>query len=196
MRIRRFRARRHWQNTVAWIMLCIFMLITVLMYVAVTSAFGVLWIMLVLSAAGTLAAVVRDRMKRCFYVLDGHVLQLRAGNRSLEIDIRDVQDASLIDRAAARDYIQQKLRIAAEKGTPKGRLRERERLFIRYCSVDIGLRSISFGLGRRMIDRMPDARHDLVLLRSRDGRDHLLSPLYNQDLVTSITKAMHERQHV
>ena len=44
-----------------------------------------------------------------------------------------------------------------------------------------------------VIDRLPNARHDLVLLRLRNGEELLLSPQYNQDLVDSLSRRLGER---
>ena len=66
--------------------------------------------------------------------------------------------------------------------------------FLRYCTVDIGLRSLTLGLGRGMIDRMPNARHDMVLLRLRGGQDLLLSPEYNRDLVDHIGRLLRRKE--
>jgi hypothetical protein len=59
--------------------------------------------------------------------------------------------------------------------------------------VDIGLTSYTLGVGRNVIDRLPNARHDLVLLRLRNGEELLLSPQYNQDLVDSLSRRLGER---
>jgi hypothetical protein len=48
-------------------------------------------------------------------------------------------------------------------------------------------------MGRAVIDRLPNARHDLVLLRLRTGEDLLLSPQYNQDLVDALSRRFTER---
>jgi hypothetical protein len=55
------------------------------------------------------------------------------------------------------------------------------------------LTSYTLGVGRNVIDRLPNAKHDLVLLRLRNGDDLLLSPQYNQDLVDSLSRRLSER---
>ena len=45
-----------------------------------------------------------------------------------------------------------------------------------------------------MIDRMPNARHDMVLLRLREGEDLLLSPEYNRDLVDHIGRLLRRNE--
>jgi hypothetical protein len=59
--------------------------------------------------------------------------------------------------------------------------------------VDIGLGAFSFGACRG-----PDGKYDLVLLRMQDGRTLLLSPVYNQDLISALNRGKgreERRQH-
>lgn len=189
MRGKRFRGQRHWHNTIAWVRVSVLVVLAALLFTVASGNKAVLLGALGLVTISILVAVVRDRGKRCLYVVDDETVRLTNGRDSLDIRISDLQDATLVDRSAAREYIQQRSRAAVERGTEKSEIAQREREFTRFCGVDIGLRSWSFGLGRRMIDRMPEARHDLVLLRSRNGVDHLLSPVYNQDMIGTIAKA-------
>jgi hypothetical protein len=46
-------------------------------------------------------------------------------------------------------------------------------------------------LGRRLIDRLPNSKEDLVLLRLKGQRQLLLSPVYNQDLVDTLSRWAH-----
>lgn len=189
MRGKRFRGQRHWHNTIAWVRVSVLVGLAALLFTVASGNKAVLFATLGMMTISVMVAVVRDRGKRCVYVVDEGTVRLTNGRDSLDIRIADLQDATLVDRSAAREYIQQKSRAAVERGAEKSEIAQREREFTRFCGVDIGLRSWSFGLGRRMIDRMPEARHDLVLLRSRNGVDHLLSPVYNQDMIGTIAKA-------
>ena len=191
MRGKRYRTRRHWHNVAVWTTASAIFLGIGVLFTAATGKFIPLLALLILAMLGLVISVARDRAIRCYYVVDGDILWLHSQSSVYEVRISDVQDASLVERAAARDYIQQKLRKAKEDGLDMELARQRERDYIKYCSVDIGLRSFSFGIGRRMIDRMPDARRDLVLLRLRNGQDHLLSPVYNQDLVSALSRVIH-----
>jgi len=171
--------------------------IMVLIGVLVAAALGnflVLASLVGVAVLGAIISLLRDRAVRCMYVLEGDELILHLSRMQFRIALKDVQDASLVERAAAREYIRQKLRFLSEQGMGRAEVKARERAYVRYCSVDIGLRSFSLGLGRRMIDRMKNARHDLVLLRLRNGDDHLLSPIHNQDLVAGINRSTGARK--
>lgn len=194
MRDRRFRGRQHWYNTVAWIRVSVFAGLSVFLFAAATGNAVVLWIALPVLGASAAVALVRDRRKRCVYSLEDGLLRLSNGREERSIGLDQVQDTTLLNRSAAREYIQQRSKAAAERGVSREEVVAREREFVRFCGVDIGLHSLSFGLGRRMIDRMPGARQDLVLLRSRGGNDHLLSPVHEQDLVGAIAKAKEARR--
>ena len=111
-----------------------------------------------------------------------------APKRSDNIILIDVHFLSArIDRTGAREYIRQRSLIHT-KGWRD--LRRRGKAFTRFCTVDIGLTSYTLGVGRNVIDRLPNAKHDLVLLRLRNGDDLLLSPQYNQDLVDSLSRRL------
>ncbi len=70
-------------------------------------------------------------------------------------------------------------------------VKARERAFVRFCTVDIGLRSMTFGIGRQFVDSMPNAKNDLLLVRLSNGEDILLSPEYNQSLIERIGRLVH-----
>jgi hypothetical protein len=127
--------------------------------------------------------LVRDVRKRYVYVLDDDGLHIEKDGQAEYIPMEEVVDASLIDRAAAREYIKSR-----SQGLGKAEARDRYRSYIRFCSVDIGRSSLTGGFGRSLIDRLPEARHDLVLMRLKDGTDLILSPDYNQEMVTSLSK--------
>jgi hypothetical protein len=144
----------------------------------------VLWSTSLGCALGIGVALIRDLGNSSVYSLEGDRLILKARDDREVIELADVLDVSLIDRAGAREYILSNLTKAGVVGF-FARRRAAEG-FIRFATVDIGLTSFTLGLGRQMIDRMPDARKDLVLLRLRDGRTHILTPEYNQELISAV----------
>jgi hypothetical protein len=145
----------------------------------------------VIAAIGLVISWRRDKSPDLLYLLDGDRILLRRSVEQEVVELTDLIDASLVDRVAARTFIEQHLRTLAESGLSKERLAEVRHTYLHFCSVDIGLRTVTFGIGRNMIDRMREAQYDLVLLRVRDGRMLLLSPQYSQDLVDSLGKALH-----
>jgi len=153
---------------------------------AVVGSNLVLWAVALGCIAGIGVALARDAGVAGVYVLEGDRLVLQARKDREVIAISDVMDVSLIDRAGARDYILSSL----TKGKVFGYIARRRaaKRFVRFATVDIGLTSYTFGLGRQMIDRMPDARKDLVLLRLRNGTTHILSPEYNQELISAVSR--------
>lgn len=180
---RRFHPRRSWHNTrlVLWAVPPVVLLLVLQFAIS-----GKLWPAMAFGAVASLVLVLalyRDRGRYCRYELSsaGLVLGNAAGNRVVQAP--DIIDASLIDRAAARAYIQGK----AEEASPAER-RAMVSRFVAYCSVDIGLTSYTFGLGRGLIDRLPAGRSDLVLMRTREGGDLLLSPHYPQDMVDAVNR--------
>jgi len=185
---KRFRTRRQWHNTLVMLISLPFAVVIGLLIGTITSVFWPLFLFAALSLVGLGVALFRDRGNRSTYVILDDRLVLANSTNRLEVRAADVVDASLIERSGARDFVLQKL-SAYPALTSAGRS-ERLALFTRFCTVDIGLRSFTLGVGRSMIDRMPNAKHDLVLLRLRDGTDHVLSPEYNQELVGSITRML------
>jgi hypothetical protein len=143
-----------------------------------------LWAISIGCVIAMIIAVIRDIGNGGVYILEGDRLLLRTKHDQEVVELVDVMDVSLIDRAGAREYI---LSLLLQKGH-SGLLAQRRaaKHFTRFASVDIGLTSFTLGLGRRMIDRMPDARKDLVLLRLRNGGTYILSPEYNQELISAI----------
>ena len=51
---------------------------------------------------------------------------LQSPRHEIRIQLSEVQDASLVERAAARDYIQQKLRKAMEEGVSRANKKRRK----------------------------------------------------------------------
>ncbi|MBX2978759.1 MAG: hypothetical protein KF905_05640 [Flavobacteriales bacterium] len=183
-----FQTRRSWHNTQLVLLVTPpVLLVMVLVFAATGKADPLVWSGGVALAA-LLVALLRDGSNRSVYRMQDGRMILSDRKGSFEVRLQEISDASLIDRAAARDYIRAKLR---EQGFTGSDRRDRQRAFTRFCSVDIGLTSFTLGLGRSMIDRMPDARRDLVLLRLKGGEDLLLSPQYNQDLVAAVNRMVH-----
>ena len=137
---------------------------------------------------GSLIALLRDISDRPHYTIKSDRVILENSRSKKVIPIMDVIDASLVDRMVAREYIRQRTAPI----TARQERRERMKELMRFCSVDIGLTSLTFGLGRSVTDRLPMARYDLVLLRTKSG-DHLLSPRYDQDLVETVSRMISSR---
>ncbi|MBV6403655.1 MAG: hypothetical protein IT228_04580 [Flavobacteriales bacterium] len=182
-RVKRFRTKRLWYNTKAWVYLSVAVLPVALVLSAVLRFLPIAWGGAILMIAGLVLAVQRDRRRIGTYLVDSGSLVITTGEATHRIQRSEFVDASLVDRAAARDYIRQRT-----AGLEPGAARAMEREFIRFCSVDIGLSSLTFGIGRRLIDRLPNAKDDLVLVRLTDQRQLLLSPVYNQDLVGTLSR--------
>lgn len=186
MSTKRFKSRRHWYNAILMLWTTPFALLVGVIVFASTGSNTVLLSLATLSVIGFVVAIVRDLGGRGLYTLEGDRLVLKNGSERVDIPLADVLDVSLIDRAGAREYILSSLRSKGASGYFA--LRRRARASVRFTSVDIGLTSYTLGIGRRMTDRMPDARLDLVLLRLRNGEAYFLSPIYNQELVSAITR--------
>lgn len=193
MSLKRFRTRRLWSNVALWSLVSGGLFFLGLVLMAMT---GNIWIpvgLLGVIAVGMVIAWSHDRADETLYLVEPERVVLRRKQVEEEFKLSDVLDASLVDRVAARDYLAQRVRSLGEASRPPSEAKEMRRAFMRFCTVDIGLRSLSFGIGRRMIDRMPRGKDDLVLLRARDGRERLLSPIYNQDLVDNIGRLLQGR---
>ncbi len=189
---KRFRTRKQWHNTilVLWA-LPVLLLVGVLIAVSTGNywpliIFGGAWLVIVS------VAMFRDSSLRCTYsIFGGDLLVIVSGSDRHEVRAEEIIDASLVDRAGAREYV----RIRSQRlGEDKAAQRAMQRGFLRFCTVDIGLRTFTFGLGRGVIDRMPNARHDMVLLRLRNGKDVLLSPEYNQEMVDYLVRMLRRQE--
>ena len=193
MPLKRFRTRRLYTNTMLWSIVGGVLLFASVVLMAMTGNYWYPVGALGLTVLGMGVALSRDRSDETLYLLDEEQLVLRRRPQEEEFPMEDVLDASLLDRVAARDYLTQRVRALHEAGGSNAEVKEARRAFIRFCTVDIGIRTLSFGIGRHMIDRMPRAKDDLVLVRARDGRERLLSPIYNQDLVDNIGRLLQGR---
>lgn len=189
-RVKRFRTKRLWYNTKAWAYVSVAVVLGSLVLAAVLRVLPIAFIGAGLVVLGFVLAIQRDRRSSGAYLVDSAALVLTTGAHTHRVQRSEFVDASLVDRAAARDYIRQ----IAETMADRGRARELEREFVRFCSVDIGLSSFTFGLGRRLIDRLPNSKDDLVLLRLTGQRQLLLSPVYNQDLVDTLSRWTHHTE--
>ena len=173
-------------NTIIWAMVSAVLVLVTVMIVGMTGKMEMAFVGGAAVIVGSVVSWMRDKSDEIAYSIENEVLILKRAGQEERIAIADVQDASLLDRVAARDYIQQGMRIAKEGGVDQPTIDAMRFDFTRYCSIDIGLRSYSFGIGRDMTDRMRIAKHDLVIVRLRGGRTLLLTPVYTQDLVDSI----------
>lgn len=188
---KRFRTRKQWHNTMLVVWTGPFLLVTGVFIGVATGNFWPLAVLFGLAVLGLALGIRRDSAARSTYAIVNDVLVMNNASEHIELRAEEIMDASLVDRAAARDYIRVR---AARSGKDKEGQRAMQEAFLRFCTVDIGLRSFTFGLGRGMIDRMPNARHDMVLLRLREGQDLLLSPEYNREMVDYIGRMLRRKE--
>lgn len=184
--MKRFHSRRNWHNTKLTLWVIPFVLLVGVIYFAASGKVLLMQVLVAVSILALTVALVRDMSDRGNYYLHEDELVLESLKDRVVIPLMDILDVSLIDRAAAREYILGSLRSEGVEGY--FRIHRGSKRFLRYASIDIGFRTFTMGVGRRLIDRMPDARQDLVLLRLRNGDAYFLSPLYNQELVSVIAR--------
>ncbi len=180
---KRFRTQRVWHNTLLVVWSVPFVLLPGVIAGASNGRFTLLQTLAGLLVLGLAIAMLRDRRKSCLYVMEDELLALDCNGVRQVVPIAEVADASLIDRSAAREYMLGNSNYA--KGSKPERRAALDR-FTKYCTVDIGLVSYTLGLGRSLIDRLPSAKRDLVLIRMRNGEPFVLSPLHSQEFVESI----------
>ncbi|MEZ4738044.1 MAG: hypothetical protein R2818_01480 [Flavobacteriales bacterium] len=149
---------------------------------ASTGRFLLLQVMVGLSLIGLVVAIRRDRRKQCYYIMEEDRLTLVRNEERREVDIDEIIDASLVDRTGARAYLRDWLSTEIPNITKAQRID----LFTHYCTVDIGLTSFTLGMGRNLIDQLPNAKTDLLLLRLKSGEDLILSPVHVQEMIESI----------
>lgn len=193
---KRFRARRRYAHTRIWGITALILILGGLALRAVTGQNAFPLMALGIGLAGLIFGFRQDRKERVYYGVEGGQLLLRRGRTVERIALDAVQDASLVDRRAARDLLLERKRLMEELGRVPAEREEFQRQSTRWCSVDIGLGAFSFGHG--VLDRRPDGKYDLVLLRMQDGRTLLLSPVYNQDLISALNRGKgreERRQH-
>lgn len=183
---KRFRARIRYANTRLWSITAIILILGGFALHAVTRNRTFPEVALAIGVAGVAFGLWQDRRERSYYGLEGGELLLKRGRGMERLPLDVVQDVSLVDRRAARDLLLDRKRILEELGRVPAEREEFLRQSLRWCSVDIGLGV--FGFGNDVLDRRPDGKYDLVLLRLRDGRIMLLSPVHNQDLISALNK--------
>jgi hypothetical protein len=183
---KRFRARRRYAHTRVWVITALILTLGGLALHTVTRQTVFPLMALGIGLAGVAVGFWQDRRERVYYGLEAGQLLLRRGQIVERIALDAIQDASLVDRRAARDLLMERKRLMEELGRVPAEREEFQRQSTRWCSVDIGLGAFSFG--HELLDRRPDGKYDLVLLRLQDGRTLLLSPVYNQDLISALNK--------
>lgn len=183
---KRFRARRRYAHTRVWGITALILTLAGLALHTVTGQNVFPVVALVTGLVGVAVGMRQDRRERVYYGVEGGQLLLMRGRVVDRIALDAVQDASLVDRRAARDLLLERKRLMEELGRVPAEREEFQRQSTRWCSVDIGLGAFSFG--HEMLDRRPDGKYDLVLLRLLDGRTLLLSPVYNQDLISALNR--------
>jgi len=184
MAIKRFRSARYWHNTFVMLWGVPFIVLPGIIVTATSGNFTLLWCLLSLCAIGSVMALVRDGKKSFIYELDDDRLTIVQGAFRKEFAMTDIADATLLDRAAAREYLREQVE-GYGSGGDRGALAAS---FQRFCSVDVGFVSYTLGLGRILIDRLPDAKYDLVLLRSREEGAFVLSPVHAQSFVEVLNR--------
>jgi len=182
---KRFRTLRSWHNTRLMVWTVPFLLFPGIIVGAFSGSFQLLVVGAVLALLGLAIAARRDTKKECHYTLEGEELSLFRGKEKRIIAVEDVTDTSLIDRSSARGYIQEWSKAHRSAEVSEKEYAER---FMHYCTVDIGFTSITLGLGRVLIDRLPGAKQDLVLIRLKGKESLLLSPTHPQDLVDGMSQ--------
>lgn len=175
MGIRRFRTQRLWLNTLIMVWGIPFLILPGIIVGASSGRFLLFQVMLGISLIGVVLAARRDSRKTAIYQVDDDKLILSTTDATREVRVSEILDASLLDRVGARAYLRE--------FTADPAVREE---FMRYCTVDIGFSSFTLGAARRLIDRLPSAKSDLLLIRLRGGGVILLSPLHAQDLVDTL----------
>lgn len=183
----RYRTRRQWHNTTMVLWVAPFVVLVGVIIAMSVGRFVPLITILLLFIGALAVALFRDRSRACTYRIDGNAVSLSNGEETLQLAITDIADASLIDRIGAREYLRQRHQ---DRSLNWSQWRAQAKRFTRFCTVDIGMTTFTLGIGRSVIDRMPNARHDLVLLRLKNGEDLLLSPVYNQDMVDNLGRRL------
>jgi hypothetical protein len=181
-----FKTRRQWQNVRVVAISAPFLLSAV---AGIGFTFG--HIKLIIGSAGimvvaVLLAIVRDRQRPAQYRITDNALELIRGKELEKLPASDILDASMMERIACREYVRRKVqkRLKEQGTSPQESVSE----FMRFCTIDVGLRSYTFGLGRLFVDRMESSRHDLILLRAKNGSEYLLSPDRNQEMMEQLSR--------
>lgn len=187
MGIRRYRSLRLWHNTLLMVWATPFLVLAGVIIGTLTGGFTLLRVLAALCVIGLGVAVARDRRVRCVYTLEGEHLVLTRNNVRREVLLDDIVDASPIERSGVREYVRAWY-AGRERMLGDGTRSDSMEAPTRYCTVDVGFSTYTLGIGRGLIDRLPKARTDLVLLRLRSGEILVLSPVHAQDLVNDLGK--------
>ena len=193
---KRLRARRRYAHTRIWAVTALILTLGGLALRTLTHQNVFPVVAVGIGMAGLAIGFWQDRRVRLYYAVEGGQLLLGRDRIIERIGLDSVRDASLVDRRAARDLLLERKRGMEERGLIPAEREEYQRQFTRWCTVDIGLGSFTFG--QDMLDLRPDGKYDLVLIRLQDGRSLLLSPVYNQDLISALNKGKgheHRKQH-
>jgi hypothetical protein len=188
MASKRFRTRRLWSNSLQWGVVSLGLMLLAIGLSGISGNAVFMQASLVIALVGAGFAFTFDRPSKITYGIEQNVLVLRRKAEVKRIALAAINDCTLVDRRAARILFLEKSKLKTDSGASKAELSEMRNTFTKWCSVDIGLKSYTFGIGRNMIDNRPDARYDLVLLRLADGSMTLLSPVYNQDMIESLNR--------
>lgn len=191
MPAKRFRTRRQWSNSRLWALTGTIIVLSAGTITAMTGYAVVLQVAIVIALTGAVIAWRNDRAGKVSYALDQDHLLLKRNGTLEQVHVSAIRDASLVDRMAARDLIRGQLQQVQAAGASKRDVKAAKDRALQYCTVDIGMSSLTFGFGRHLIDQRPDAKHDLVVLRKVDGSVLVLSPVYNQDMVESLNRQLH-----
>ncbi|MBK6830849.1 MAG: hypothetical protein IPG92_09000 [Flavobacteriales bacterium] len=165
---KKFRTRKQWHNTMLVLWTAPVLLLTGVFIGVTTGNFGPLVVLVVLAGFGVVLGMRRDRSARSTYAILNDVLVIVNPKERLELRAEEIMDASLVDRAAARNYISIR---AARSGKDKEGQRAMQDAFLRFCTVDIGLRSLTFRAGTRhdRSDAERTARYGAVAVARRTG---------------------------
>src|SRR5690606_25211799 len=146
---RNFISRRQWHNTLVMVWAAPFLLLVLLLMFAITGHMEAPVIGAVILVTGLGLALLRDMRPRSRYTVRGDRIVLENNTMRSEIPAEELSDASLIDRTAAREYIRE--HMLAQGATSRAERRRAEKGSTRFCSIDIGLGSWTFGIMRRLI---------------------------------------------
>ncbi len=183
---KRFRAHRRYVNTRVWSVTALILLVGSFALYSITSQVEFPQVALGIALAGGALSVWKDRKERIHYSVEGGQLILQRRQVVERIDMGQIQDASLVDRSAARNLLLERMRWMEEQGMIPAERDEFQRRFTRWCTVGIG--SGAFAIGTGLVDHRLHGKDDLVLLRLRNGGSIVLSPVHNQDLITALNK--------
>ena len=120
-----------------------------------------------------------------YEVGDGYIALIR-GKVLERVPLSRLMDANLMDRSAAREYVQQ--RFGPQQAGDRWRLKEARRRFLAFCNPASGADLRRTGSLQRLGPRLPDRRGSVVLLRLYGGEELLLTPRHGQGLVDTLVR--------